>query len=429
MQKISRRNLLIAGGSTAALLGVGASIGSGAASAADPPLPGAETVVEWNKTLLRIVRTPNAQPATIHTTRSFAMMHAAIYDAVAAIRGGHPYLFEVSGSPRASAAAAAAQAAHDTLRALYPAMADDLGRQLDASLAAVADPNAGLEGARVGALTAKLILALRANDGSDAVPPNLADGTEPGQYRAAPPLFAPATFTHWAKVTPFVIHRADQFRPDAYPALTSATYGQAINEVQSLGQDKSLRRTEDQTIMARFWAAPIQNYWNEIAQSTVEAHRVDLLRAAHVFAELNLAIADAAIAFYEAKYHFLIWRPVTAIRNDDTNPDTSTDVQWTPLANTPSDPSYPGAHSVISQAGAIVLDHHFSDPGHITVTSETLPDKVRTFNSFQDVADEAGFSRVVAGVHTRLDHSSGERLGLAIARLVLNERTGMTAPV
>ncbi|WP_329046015.1 vanadium-dependent haloperoxidase [Amycolatopsis sp. NBC_01488] len=127
------------------------------------------------------------------------------------------------------------------------------------------------------------------------------------------------------------------------------------------------------------------------------------------------------IAFYEAKYHYRIWRPITAIRlaGDDGNPATDGVPDWSSLATTPADPAYPGAHSVVSQAGALVLRQEYGPRWSLAVTSEALPGVTRRFATFQDVADEAGSSRIVAGVHTRLDHDAGRQLGLDVAAFVL----------
>jgi hypothetical protein len=230
-------------------------------------------------------------------------------------------------------------------------------------------------------------------------------------------------FTHWAAVTPFVLRRANQFRPRPYPDLDGAHYAAAVNEVKSLGRDTSTTRTADQTVEGRFWAASIWNYWNEITQNVVLARHSGLATAARVFARLNFAFADSVIAFYDAKYHYRIWRPITAIRlaDDDTNPDTAGDPNWTSLAATPADPSYPGAHSVVAQAGAAILRHTYGPVRHLTVTSEVLAGTVRTFDTFQGAADEAGLSRIVAGLHTRIDHDAGQRLGADVARFLLTE--------
>ncbi|MFD9893264.1 vanadium-dependent haloperoxidase [Amycolatopsis sp. NPDC059027] len=417
---LSRRRLLVAGGATAAALALG---GGAPAVAAGSGQGGADLVAAWNRTLLRILRTPGAQPATVHPTRSFAMLHTAVHDAVvAAGRAGRPALLAVDAPRSASPVAAAAQAAHDVLTGLYPAFAGALDAQLATDLATVPDGRAKTSGVLTGQRIARLIAARRANDGSGAIPPVLPPGTEPGRYRPTPPAFAPAVFTHWAAVTPFVLDRADRFRPGPYPPLTSAAYAEAVNEVARLGQDTSTARTADQTVQARFWAAPIWNYWNEIAQSVVLGAPSGLPTAARVFAELNLAFADAVIAFYDAKYHYRIWRPITAIRLADTdgNPATIGDPNWTSLGVTPADPAYPGAHSVIAQAGAEILRHEYGPCRDVTVTSEVLPGTVRAFGSFQDISDEAGTSRLFAGVHTRLDHNTGRRLGHDVAHAVLD---------
>ncbi|WP_370971148.1 vanadium-dependent haloperoxidase [Amycolatopsis sp. cg9] len=412
---MSRRNLLVASGAAAAALALPAP------ATASPARGGADVVLAWNRALLAIVRTPGLQPATVHPTRSFALLHAAIHDAVVATTGtGRPYLFTVDAPAHAAPEAAAAQAAHDVLAELYPARSAELANLLSGQLARVA-PAGRDAGVRAGRLVARLLLGLRANDGSAAIPPVLAPGTAPGEYRPAPPAFAPAAFTHWAAVTPFVLDRASRFRPGAYPALSGATYAKALREVAAAGRDTSTTRTPGETRQARFWAAPIWNYWNEIAQSAVGGSHAGLVVAARVFARLNLAFADAVIAFYEAKYHHRIWRPITAIRlaADDGNPATRGIPDWSSLAATPPDPAYPGAHSVISQAGAQVLRQEYGPRRPLAVTSEVLPGVVRHFTTFQDVADEAGSSRIVAGVHTRLDHDAGRRLGQDVATFVL----------
>jgi hypothetical protein len=416
---ISRRALLVAGGSTAALLGAG--IRPGAAAANDPQAAGAGVVTQWNRILLTIVRVPAIRPPTTHPTRSFAMLHKAMHAAVAAVLGkGDPDLLDIAVVAGGSPVAAAAQAAHDVLAALYPGAATDLDRQLHASLAAVRDAPARTAGTRVGARAAGLVVAERADDGSAAAPSTFEPGMLAGQFRPTPPGFEAAAFTRWGEVTPFVLDRADQFCPPPFPALTSARHHEAVNEVKYLGRTTNSGRTADQTDQAHFWAAPIHHYWYELAHSAVAADHVDVLAAARVFDDLSLAFADATIAGYEAKYHHLVWRPVTAIRHDA---ETQQDMDWTPLLATPATPSYPAGHSVIAQAGATVLAHHFGARDAITITSEAT-NTTRSYASFQAVADEAGLSRVAAGVHTRLDHESGQPLGRAVAQFVLDRRTG-----
>ena len=182
----------------------------------------------------------------------------------------------------------------------------------------------------------------------------------------------------------------------------------------------STTRTADQTQIARFWGAPIQNYWNEIAQTAALAHGTTLVQNARLFALLDLTLADSVIAFYDAKYTYHFWRPITAIRaaDSDGNPATAGDPNWTPLATTALDPSYPGAHAVVSAAGADVLATFFGDNDSFGVTSEVLPGVERTFSSFSAAADEASVSRIYAGQHFRFDQAAGEQLGRQIADYV-----------
>jgi membrane-associated phospholipid phosphatase len=400
--------------------------GSVIAAAQKPPRLSGAIVVDWNKELLTILGTPGAQPATVHPTRSLAILQAAIYDAVVSTtHSGRPYLFALDAPAGARPDAAAAEAGHDTLAALYPSFKPALDQQLVRELNTIPNGIAKQEGAEVGHLAAGLTLAARADDGSSVTPPAFTPGTTPGAYRPTPPFVNGAAFTQWSAVTPFVLQRADQFRPPAPPALTSAAYAQAINEVKSLGQVNSSSRTADQTLIAKFWPGPIWITWNEIAEKAALAHRSNLVATSRLFALLNLSFADTVIAFYDAKYHYNFWRPVTAIRDATGagNPAVTADPSWTPLL-TASDPSYPGAHSAISAAGATVLTSFFGKHVRISVTSDTLPGVVRSFDSYSAAATEAGLSRIYGGVHTRLDHQAGTKLGQNVAGFVLHQSTG-----
>jgi PAP2 superfamily len=383
-----------------------------------------QPVIDWNRVLLSIVNTPGAQPANIQPTRNFAILHAAIYDAVNAIDRTHePYLISVRAPRDASETAAADAAAHTALVGLYPAQQTALDADYAAELAMVADGPAKDKGVRLGDQVASDLLAIRANDGSNVTPPPFVAGTNPGDYRPTPPNFPTPVFTTWGQVRPFVLDRGDQFRPAPPPALTSDTYAAAINEVQSLGSATSTIRTAEQTEIGKFWNPPIQNFWNQIAQTVALAHHSNLPTTARLFAALNLSFADSAIAFYDAKYTYGLWRPVTAIRLADTdgNPNTVADPNWLPLAgNTAADPSYPGAHSTISAAGGDVLASFYGDDQSFSLTSPALPGVTRSFTSFTAAAQEAGLSRIFSGQHTRLDHLAGLKLGHDVAGFVMH---------
>src|SRR6266403_2534497 len=375
-------------------------------------------VVQWNRTLLVIVRTPKAQPATIHPTRSFAIMHAAIYDAVNAIDRAHkPYLVRLSGVSRlASQDAAADAAAHAVLVTLYPNFQTTLDAQLQQLLAQIPDGADKAEGSRIGQTVADRILALRSNDGSANAPVPYIFGTAPGDYQSTPPNFPKQPqFTHWSHVTPFALDGASQFRPGPPPALTSDSYSDALNEIKSQGIANSPTATVDEALTGRFWNGAIQNYWNEIAQTASVANNLTTAENARLFALLNPSFADGVIAFYDAKYTYNLWRPVTAIRAAaaDGNPDTEADPNWLPeVGNTTPDPSYPGAHAVISAAGAEVLISFFhTDHVEFSVTSEVMPGVERSFTSFPAAAEEATLSRMFAGQHFLFDLTTGQRLG------------------
>src|SRR6267154_4211139 len=278
----------------------------------------ANAVIEWNRTLLAIVRTPGAQPGTIHSTRNFAILHAAMYDAVNNIEPQFsPYLVHLSDVPRsASKTAAADQAAHDVLVSLYPAFQTTLDTELQQDLGQLADSDneRKAQGIVVGQAVASQLLAARAADGANVTPPTYVAGTQPGDYQLTPPNLAPADFTQWPKVTPFALAQADEFRPGPPPALTSGTYTKVFNEIKDLGFVDSTTRMAEQTQIGKFWNGNIQDFWNEIAQTAAVAHHLNLEDSARVLALLNISLADTTIAFFEAKYTYNFWRPVTAVQ-------------------------------------------------------------------------------------------------------------------
>ena len=386
-----------------------------------------DPIVQWNRNLLKIVRTPGAQPATIHPTRSFAILHAAMYDAVNAIDQTHqPYAVSFSGvSRRASQPAAAAAAAHDVLVALYPGLTGMLDAEFQQSLTLVPEGVGKTEAIQIGRAAAQAILALRNNDGANELPVPYAFDTAPGDYQSTPPNFPKQPqFTHWPNVTPFALRQSNQFLPGVPPALGSGRYSADVNEIQSLGVAGSAAATPDEALTGRFWNGAIQNYWNEIAQTASLDRHLSTAENARLLALLNLSFADGVIAFYDAKYTYNRWRPVTAIRaaDSDDNPETTSDPNWLPeVGNTAPDPAYPGAHAVISAAGAEVLMAILQrDRLDFNVTSEVLPGVERSFASFSAAAEEATLSRIFAGVHFRSDLTSGHQLGRDVADFVLD---------
>jgi hypothetical protein len=400
-----KRSLAAAALATAAIAAAPA-----AAHASTTPDP----AIAWNQFLLNVQATATNQPATIHPTYDLAIMHAAINDAVASIdRTTQPYLVNLRAPRDASPEAAADAAAHDTLVKLYPALRTPIDAQYQTMLQQVrGGGGAKNEGVAAGKLVAAEILTQRRNDGSTATPPPFTPGTAPGDYQLTPPGFAQPVFTHWGNVRPFLLKRGNQFRPPAPPAVTSAKYVAALDEVHQLGAATGSTRTADQTQIGVFWNPPIWATWNRIAETAAAGHHGDLASDAHTLAALNLTFADSVIAFYDAKYTYRVWRPVTAVQ-------ALLDKNWLPLSNTAPDPSYPGAHGTISAAAADVLVASYGNDFAFNADSTALPGVTRSFTSFTEAAEEASVSRIYNGNHTRIDQVAGENLGHDVAAWAL----------
>jgi membrane-associated phospholipid phosphatase len=398
---------------------------------AAPPAALAETagsgqsVIDWNRQLVSILGAPGTQPATVHPTRSFAMLQAAEYNAVVSItRAAPPYRSAVPAPAGARPDAAADQAAHDVLVALYPSKQADLDAQLRTELAAIPDSQPKRDGIGVGAAAARQLVDLRSADGSAAAGAPFVAGDRPGDYRPTPPKFPAPMYPNWGRVTPFVLDNAQQFRPAAPAPVSSAEYASALDEVRNLGRDTSTTRTPDQTVAGKFWSGtPIWVTWNQVAQQLTADRHASLAQATAVFSSLDLSLADTTIALYDAKYADHIWRPVTAIQLSAAtdNPAIVADPTWNPLTPTAADPSYPGAHSALSAAAATVLSSFYGPQQAVTISSPADPGVTRSFATLAGAADEAGLSRIWSGQHTRLDHQAGQQLGRQVAELVLRD--------
>ena len=382
-----------------------------------------DQVIQWNQELQQLLVVPGAQPASIHPTRTLAITQIAIYDAVTGIRGaGEPLVVDLHGPRSASADAAAAAAARTSLDALLPTQQPAIDAFFQSSLAQLGSGEHVERGIRFGSEVAVAVLAARANDGATATPPVFTPGSGPGEYQLTPPPFAPPGFTQTSHVTPFVLASASQFRPAPPPALTSAKYAADFNEVKSLGELHSTTRTADEAAIGRFWgAAPIWIVWNQIADQASLASGNSLQQNARLFAVLNTALADSAIALYDAKYAYHRWRPITAITAvNQGNANTLADPNWVPLANTANDPSYPGAHATFSQAAATVLEDFFgSDVFAFSLTHPAIG-ITRSFDSLSAASNEASDSRIFAGQHFRYDEEAGQTLGSQVADFVVD---------
>ena len=390
----------------------------------DRCLLSANVVLEWNQLALDAIRQTNAN--LLLASRALAITQAAVYDSVNAIDGSFaPYFAHVHASRGASREAAAAEAGHDTLAALFPSQASTFDAALATDLVGI-PPGRARQGTEVGHAVAQQILTWRSTDGSDKVVP-YTPGTNPGDWQPTPPLGLPALGPQWPDVTPFAMTDGAQFRPPPPPPLGSAEYAAAFNEVKSLGRVDSTTRTADQTQIALFWKDPTAaayafGHWNEIAEQVSVERGLGLVADARLFALLNLATADAIISAWDAKYTDNFWRPVTAIQfpgDSAVNPAAASDPTWTPLIVTPNFPSYTSAHSTVSGAAAAVLTSVFGPNYHFTTGSDGLPGVTRSFGSFDAAAAEAGQSRIYGGIHYQFDNQNGLASGHALGQFVV----------
>ncbi len=397
----------------------------------------ADMVLQWNDVLLDAVRVDKTAPPA--ASRAMAIVHTAIYDTVNSIdREFAPYFTRVDVHPRASKEAAVASAAYETLVALFPAQKATFDAKRVASLSEIPDGRAETDGVNAGKAVATQILARRAADGSSSTV-TYTPGTDPGDWQPTPPAFASALLPQWPNVVPWTMTSGTQFRPSAPPALNSTTYTADFNQVKAIGSATSTTRTDDQTAIAKFWAngsgtSTPPGHWNVIAKTVAENKHNSLEQNARLFAILNLALADAAIVSWDAKYEFDMWRPVTAIRQADTdnNARTLADASWTPLLVTPPFSTYISGHSTFSGAAAAILKAYFgTDRVSFVVPSETNGVANRSFTSFSQAAAESGMSRIYAGIHFNFDNTaglqSGERLGNYVAANFLKKDAGASS--
>lgn len=385
----------------------------------------ADAVLQWNEVLLNAIRTDKTAPPV--AARAMAMVHTAIHDAVNSIEHRYQTYGQSFGShPQASVDAAIAAASERTLSAIYPAQHATFTAKLNDSLASIADGIRESQGIAAGRFAADQILALRANDGAFTATP-YQPGTSPGEWRPTPPAFAASLLPQWPKVTPWSLRRGDQFRPANPPAINSAEYATAVNQVKSLGSATSTTRTAEQTNIAKVWAAgpgtaTPPGQWNQIASNIARSKNLSTIENARLFALLNISLADSGIAAWDAKYATNLWRPISAIREADTdnNPATEKDAAWTPLITTPPFSAYVSGHSTFSGAGAALLSAFLgTDQVNFTLKSEASGVPDRTFTSLTAAGNEAGMSRIYGGIHYIFDHNAGSATGRKIAAEVL----------
>jgi hypothetical protein len=390
------------------------------------PLVQEDVILQWNRVLTETLRTPGQQPTSILPPRSYAMMHVAMFDAVNSIDGIHtPFLTEVSGSQNASIEAAAAQAAHDVLAALYPTRIAIFNTELAISLEGI-DEYRAQQGIRVGQIVAERLLAARANDGWSVTAPAFSLPATPGNWQPTPPAHAAAAFTHYPAVIPFGIKSGTQLLPNPPPALTSAQYVADFNEVKEIGSVNSATRTADQTLVAQLWHAvgtPTNPFfvWNNVARTVAVARGLSTVEKARLFALTNIALHDALQTTFTSKFQYGMWRPVTAIRraDEDGNAATTADPAWSSLLVTPPYPSYAGNNAAIGTSQATMLALFFGrDDIAFQHTWEGANGTTRSYAGFGAMADEEARARVYGGIHFTFDNVAGQSVGQNVANYI-----------
>src|SRR5947207_1527274 len=368
-------------------------------------LADADVLTEWNSVALDAIRTGHTAPPI--ASRSLAIAHVSIYDAVNGIaRTYEPYLVQSAVPAGASREAAASAAAHEALVNLFPANASSFDALHAAILAGIPNGPQKIAGIVWGEFVANQILAARANDGSDAIVPP-PSGSGPGVWVPTPPAFLPYLLPQWGFVMPFAMSSSSQFRPPGPPSLDSQRYATDYEEVKELGALLGSTRTEEQTQIALFCADGAgtetpPGHWNSIAQIIADGRPSTLEQNARLFALLNIAIADAAICAWDAKYEFHFWRPVTAIAFAEP------ELNWMSFIITPPFPDYTSGHSTFSAAAATVLPLFYgTEDLPFTTGSDFLPGVYRSFPTCFDAAEEAAVSRIYGGIHFRTASEDG----------------------
>jgi len=373
----------------------------------------ADVITDWDAKASAV-----AAPAALGERES-TIVDLAMFDAVNSIVPQYaPYVTRDQDSAHASPEAAAASAAATALGKLHPERAAEFSAALEDYLkGVVADPAAIANGRQLGERVAGRVFESRAHDGATDPDP-YRPLTQPGVYVPTATMVCPT----WPKLKPFVLERPEQFRPGPPVALASKEWAADYNEIKSLGGRSSAARTAAQTETAKFWLMTGPQAYHPIAWQLIQARHLKLIDSAHFMAMYAVALTDAYIAVFDAKYHYNFWRPVTAIRNGDIdgNPDTELDATWEPLAATPMHPEYPCAHCILSAAAGALIESSggLGELSDFRLTSPTAPGVTHHWTSLEGFTTEVANARIWAGFHYRSSTRAGTAMGREVGQYV-----------
>jgi len=372
----------------------------------------ANVITDWDAAAVELV------PPSNMGQRELAIMHAAMFDAVNSIEPRYrPYLVQLKAPPPTSREAAAAMAAATVLIAFHPDKSAEIKARLANDVAAIADAAAKSDGLKLGETIANRVLQARAEDGANA-PDAYRPKTMPGAYVPTANMLGSA----WPNMVPFALQKPSQFRPPPPIALTSEEWAADYNEIKAYGSRTSTQRSAQQSETARFWLRVGPPAYHPFARQIVTAKEMNVVDSARFMALFAVALTDAYVAVFDAKYHYEFWRPITAIRNGeiDGNPATEPDPTWQPIDNTPMHPEYPCAHCVESGAGVAVIEYLLGSTKipEVAYTSPTAPGVTHRWTDLGAFAGEVVQARIWAGFHYRFSTRAGSELGRNVGRYV-----------
>lgn len=376
----------------------------------------ADTVTDWNVKAADILVAHRLGPPPAN--RALAIVQVSVFEAVNAITKRYPQASRLALDAPAGASVDAAIAAANAavLSKLAPSQQTTIDAAYQAALASVPDGAAKSDGVAAGEKAAAAVLAMRADDGAAAAD-SYRPMTSPGVYV---PTALPAA-PQWAQRKPWVMARADQFRPGPPPDLKSALWARDYNEIKALGARNSTSRTPEQTESARFWEAVAPTVYLPVVHSVAKQPGREPTQNARLLSATYQAVDDALIAVWDAKFHYALWRPITAIRNGDIdgNDATERDATWLPFIETPMHPEYPCAHCIVSASiGAVLQAEIGTGPmPKLRSTSPTLLGVTHTWSSVADFTQEVANARIFDGVHYRNSTEVGTAMGRKIGEL------------